>query len=71
MRVATAQLDTFLKMYAKYPACARKIDYIAIYARHTHVHTRCYSAAVCIMSCTKSVCAYLVCTKCTHAFWFA
>ena len=71
MRVATIQLDTFLKMQAKKPASARKIDDVAINARHMRVHTRHYSAAVCIMLCTKSACAFLVCTNCTCAFWFA
>ena len=71
MCVATTRLDTFLKMNAKKPACARKIDDVAINACHTRVHTRRYSAAVCIMLCTKSACAFLVCTNCTCAFWFA
>ena len=58
-------------MHAKNPACTRKIDDVAINARHTRAHTRRYSAAMCIMLCTKSARAYLVCTNCTRAFWFA
>ena len=54
MRVMTTQLDTFLKMHAKNPACTQKIDDVAINARRTSAHTRRYSAAVCIMLCTKS-----------------
>ena len=61
MRVAATRLDTFLKMHTKKPACARKINDVAINACHTCAHTRRYSAAVCIMLCTKSVRAYLVC----------
>ena len=54
MHVATARLDTFLKMQTKYPACAQKIDYVAINARRTCVHTRHHSAAMCIMLCMNS-----------------
>ena len=45
----------------KKPACARKIDDVAINARCTRVHMRRYSATMCIMFCMKSTCA----------FWFA
>ena len=55
----------------KKAACARKIDDVAINACCTRVHTRRFSAAVCIMFCTKSMRAYLVGTNCTRAFWFA
>ena len=58
-------------MHAKKAACTRKIDDVAINARRTRAHTRRYSAAVCIMLCTKSMRVYFVCTNCTHAFWFA
>ena len=61
MHVATARLNTFLKMHAKKPACPQKIDDVAINAHRTRVHTRRDSAAMCIMLCTKSACA----------FWFA
>ena len=71
MRVATTQLDTFLNMHTKKPACARKIKDVAINAHCMRAHMRRYSAAVYIMLCTKSVRAYLVCTNCTCAFWFA
>ena len=54
MRVATTRLNTFLKMHTKKPACTRKINDVAINAHRTCAHTRCYSAAVCIMLCTKS-----------------
>ena len=40
MRVATTRLDTFLKIHGKKPACAQKIDDVAIDARCTRVHTR-------------------------------
>lgn len=30
MCAATAQLDTFLKILAKYPACAQKIDDVKV-----------------------------------------
>ena len=39
-------------MHAKKPACARKIDDVAINARRARVHTRHYSAAMYIMLCT-------------------
>ena len=55
----------------KKPACAQKIDDIAINAHLTCVHTRCYSAAVYIMLCTKSTHAFLVYMNCTRAFCFA
>ena len=71
MCVATTRLEMFLKMHTKKPACAQKINDVAINASCTCAHTGCYSAAVYIMLCTKSTCAYLGCTNCTCAFWFA
>ena len=61
MCVVTTQLNTYLKMHAKKSSCTQKIDDIAINARRTCVHTKHYSAAVCIMLYTKNV----------RAFWFA
>ena len=60
MRVATARLNMFLKMHAKYPVCAQKIDDVGINIRCICVHMKRYSVAMCIMFCTKSAHAYLV-----------
>ena len=48
MCVATTQLDTYLKMHAKKPACAQKIDDVVINAQDVN------SAAVCIIFCRRA-----------------
>ena len=61
----------FLKIHAKKPVCAQKIDDVKMHVKCLHVHTRRYCAAMCIMVCTNSMHAYFICTSYTHAFLLA